>query len=83
MSDYSAIKVDQSGRGHGEKISSSAKRTTNGDIIKIGTTNIVIHWNNEGPMILGKSAKTDTGADTRGTSKTCDSEKEIGFNLFL
>jgi hypothetical protein len=58
MPNYSAKKADQSSKGHGEKISTNAKRTTNGDIIKIGTTDVVIQWNHEGPMILGKSAKT-------------------------
>jgi hypothetical protein len=52
MLDYSVAKADQSDRGHGEKISMSSKRTTNGDIIKIGTTDVIIQWNNEGPMIL-------------------------------
>jgi hypothetical protein len=58
--------------GHGEKISTRAKRTINGDIIKIGTTDVVIQGNNEGPMIFGKSAKTDTRADTRAMSKIVD-----------
>jgi hypothetical protein len=47
MPNFSAAKADQSGRGHGEKMSTS-KRTTNGDIIKIGTTYVVIQGNNEG-----------------------------------
>jgi hypothetical protein len=42
----------------------NAKRTTNGDIIKIGTTDVVIQGNNEGTMIFGKSAKTDMERDT-------------------
>jgi hypothetical protein len=58
--------------GHGEKISTSAKRTTNGDIIKIGTTNVVMHENNEGSMIFGKTTKTDEGKDRGATSKTVD-----------
>jgi CO dehydrogenase/acetyl-CoA synthase epsilon subunit len=32
---------------------------TSGDIIKIGTTDVVIQGNNEGIMIFGKSAKLD------------------------
>jgi hypothetical protein len=31
---------------------------TKGDIIKIGTTDVLIQENNEGPMIFGKSANT-------------------------
>jgi hypothetical protein len=57
--DYSATKTAQSDRRQGEKISTSAKRMTSGDIIKIGTTNVVIQGNNEGLMIFGKSAKID------------------------
>jgi hypothetical protein len=52
MPDYSDTKSGQSGRGYGEKISTSAKRPTNGDIIKIGTIDVVIQGNNEGPMIF-------------------------------
>jgi hypothetical protein len=59
--DYSVVKADQSGRGH---ISIATKRTTKGDIIKIGTTDVVIQGNNEGPMISGKSANTDEEEDT-------------------
>jgi hypothetical protein len=42
----------QSDRGHKEDISTSAKRTTKGDIIKIGTTDVIIQENNEGPMFF-------------------------------
>jgi hypothetical protein len=49
-----------------------AKRTTNGDIIKIGTVDVVIQGNNEGPMIFGKSAKINKEKDIRATSKTSD-----------
>jgi hypothetical protein len=49
LPDYSAAKADQSGRGH---ISKAAKRTTKRDIIKIGTTDVVIQGNDEGPMIF-------------------------------
>jgi hypothetical protein len=61
---------------HGEKIARSAptnaKRTINKDIIMIGTTDVVIQGNNEGPMIFDKSAKTDKGKDIEATSKTSD-----------
>jgi hypothetical protein len=50
--DYSAAKADQSDRGHREEISTVAKRMTKGDIIKIGTSDIVIQGNNEVPMIF-------------------------------
>jgi hypothetical protein len=42
----------------------NAKRITNEDIIKIGTTDVVILGNNEGTMIFGKSTKTDKERDT-------------------
>jgi hypothetical protein len=42
MLDYLVAKAEQSNRGHGDKISMSAKRTTNRDIVKIGTTDVVI-----------------------------------------
>ena len=71
-----AIEVDQSGRGHREKVSTvvatNAKRTTNGDVIKIGTTDVVIQGNNEGLMSFDKSAKTSEGKDIGSTSKTSD-----------
>jgi hypothetical protein len=41
----------------GGHISTSSKRTTKGDIIKIGTTDVVIQENKDGPMIFGESAK--------------------------
>jgi hypothetical protein len=40
-----------------------------GDIIKIGISDVVIHGNNEGPMIFGKSAKTNEEKDTGAASK--------------
>jgi hypothetical protein len=55
LPDHSAVKADQSGRGH---IPTATKRMTKGDIIKIGTTDVLIQENNEGPMIFGKSANT-------------------------
>jgi hypothetical protein len=54
-------KVDKSGRGH---IPTATKRTTKRDIIKIGTTDVVIQENNEGSMIFGKSANTSKEGDT-------------------
>jgi ribosomal protein S2 len=42
---------------------------TDEDIIKIGTTNVVIHRNNEGPMIFGKSAKKNEEEDIGATNK--------------
>jgi hypothetical protein len=61
LPDYSAAKANQSGRGH---ISTSTKRSTKGDIIKIGTTDIFIQGNNEGPMVFGKSANIGKKEDT-------------------
>jgi hypothetical protein len=42
----------------GGHIPAVTKRTTKKDIIKIGTADIVIQENNEGPMIFGESANT-------------------------
>jgi hypothetical protein len=39
LSDYSATKADQSGRGH---IPTATERTTKKDIIKIGTSDVVV-----------------------------------------
>jgi hypothetical protein len=47
-------------RGH---IPTTTKWTTKEDIIKIGTTDVVIQENNEGPMIFGKSANTGKEED--------------------
>jgi hypothetical protein len=55
-------------QGHREKTPTSlqlvpsskeGERTTIGDIIKIGTTEVIINGNNEGPMNIGKSAETN------------------------
>jgi hypothetical protein len=54
---------------HGEKISTSAKRMTGRDIIKIATADVIIQGNNEGPMIFDKSAKINEEKDTRATNK--------------
>jgi hypothetical protein len=48
----------------GGHISAATKRTTKKDIIKIGTTDVVIQENNEGPMIFGESANTTKKEDT-------------------
>jgi hypothetical protein len=53
LPDHSAAKANQSGRGH---IDTTSNRTTKGDVIKIGTTDVVIQENNEGPIIFGESA---------------------------
>jgi hypothetical protein len=54
-------KADQFGRGH---IPTTTKKTIKSDIIKIGTTDVVIQGNNEGPMIFGKSTSTSEEGDT-------------------
>jgi hypothetical protein len=56
LPNYSAAKADQSGRGH---IPTTTERTTKKDIIKIGTLDVVIKENNEGPMIFGESPNTN------------------------
>jgi hypothetical protein len=68
LSDHSAAKADQSGRGH---ISTTSKRTIEGDVIKIGTKDVVVKRNNEGPMIFGESANTSKKEETTA-SKTAD-----------
>jgi hypothetical protein len=55
LSNYSVAKADQSGRGH---IPTATVRTTKKDI-KIGTLDVIIQENNEGPMIFGESANTN------------------------
>jgi hypothetical protein len=55
LPDHSATKADQSDRGH---IATTSKSTTKGDVIKIGTTNVVIQENNKGLMIFGESVDT-------------------------
>ena len=34
------------------------------DVIEIGTTDVIVQQNNEGPMIFGKSANTNKKEDT-------------------
>jgi hypothetical protein len=48
----------------GGHISTATKRTTKKDIIKIGTTDVVIQKDNEGPMIFGELANTTKKEDT-------------------
>jgi hypothetical protein len=60
LPDYSAAKADQSGRGH---IPTATERTTKKNIIKIGTTDVIIQENNEGSMIFGESANTNKKED--------------------
>jgi hypothetical protein len=61
MLDSSATKAKQTDRGHREItstiVATNAKRTTNEDVIKIGTSDVVINGNNKGSMIFGKSTK--------------------------
>jgi hypothetical protein len=45
---------------------------TKRDIIKIGTTDVVIQGNNEGLMIFGKSASTSEEGDTTEFNKIAD-----------
>jgi hypothetical protein len=55
----------------GGHIPTATKRTIKSDIIKIGTTDVVIQGNNEGTMIFGKSASTSKEGDTTAI-KTAD-----------
>jgi hypothetical protein len=68
LPEYSASKTDQSGRGH---IPATIERTTKKDIIKIGTADVIIQEDNEGPMIFGESANIAKKEDT-ATIKTAD-----------
>ena len=47
--------------GHTATTSNSTKK---GDVIKIGTTDVVVQQNNEGPMIFGESANTNKKEST-------------------
>jgi hypothetical protein len=60
LPDHSAAKADQPGRGH---ISTATERTTKKDITKVGTTDVVVQKDNEGPMIFGESANTSKRED--------------------
>jgi hypothetical protein len=68
LPECSASKADQSGRGH---IPAAIERTTKNDIIKIGTADVIIQEDNEGPMIFGEAANTTKREDT-ATIKTAD-----------
>jgi hypothetical protein len=48
----------------GGHIPTTTETTTKKDIIKIGTTDVVIQENNEGQMIFGESANTNKKEDT-------------------
>jgi hypothetical protein len=48
------------------------KKTTIGDIIKIGTTEVIINGNNEGSMNFGKSAENNKEKDKINTNKKID-----------
>jgi hypothetical protein len=48
----------------GGHMPTATERTTKKDIIKIGTTDVVIQKENEGPMIFGESANTNETEDT-------------------
>jgi hypothetical protein len=56
-----AAKADNPAGGH---IATTSNRTTKGDVIKIGTTDVIVQENNEGPMIFGESANTSKKEDT-------------------
>jgi hypothetical protein len=43
----------------GGHTATTSNSTIKGDVIKIGTTNVVVQQNNEGPMIVGESANTN------------------------
>jgi hypothetical protein len=55
----------------GGHIPAATEKTTKKDIIKIGTTDVVIQEDNKGPMIFGESADTTKKEDTT-TIKTAD-----------
>jgi hypothetical protein len=55
----------------GGHIPAATERTTKKDIIKIGTVDVIIQEDNEGPMIFGESANTTKKEDT-ATIKTAD-----------
>jgi hypothetical protein len=58
--EYSASKADQSGRG---AYTYSDRKNNKKDIIKIGTADVIIQEDNEGPMIFGESANTTKKED--------------------
>jgi hypothetical protein len=60
----------------GGHIPAATKRTTKKDIIKIGTADVIIEENNEGPMIFGESANT-TKKEDMTTTKTVDPKYSV------
>jgi hypothetical protein len=68
LPEYSASKANQSAGGH---IPAVTERTTKKDIIKIGTADVIIQEDNEGPMIFGESANI-TKKEDMATIKTAD-----------
>ena len=61
LPECSALKANISSRGH---IPTVTERTTKKDIIKIGTADVIIQKDNEGPMIFGELANTTKKEDT-------------------
>jgi hypothetical protein len=61
LSDYSASNVDQSGRG---AYTYNNQKNDKKDIIKIGTADVSIQKDNEGPMIFGESTNNNKIEDT-------------------
>jgi hypothetical protein len=57
--DYRTNRPQRPTNPTGGHIPTATERTTKKDIIKIGTTDVVIQENNEGPMIFGESANTN------------------------
>jgi hypothetical protein len=55
----------------GEHIATATNSTIKEDVIKIGTTDVVVQQNNEGPRIFGESANTNKKEDT-AVNKTAD-----------
>jgi hypothetical protein len=57
----------------GGHIATTSSSTIKEDVIKIGTTDVVVQQNNEGPMIFGESANTNKKEDMT-VNKTADSK---------
>jgi hypothetical protein len=55
----------------------ATERTTKKDIIKIGTTDVVIQKESEGPMIFGETANTNKTEDTT-TIKITNPKYSVG-----
>jgi hypothetical protein len=69
--DTQSPKYLEMAQGHISLSPAAAERTTKKDIIKIGTADVVIQKESEGPMIFGESANTTKKEDT-ATIKTAD-----------